>query len=156
LDPRKNLGVALDAWRALRDEADFVVAGRGSLTEESGLRFLGPVPDEQLPALYSAAAALLLPSFYEGFGLPVLEAMQCGAPVIVSRDRALIEVAGAAALHADAADPVQWRDAMRTVLRDPSPWRAAGLLRAAEFSRERMARKMREVYQQAITIESGR
>jgi alpha-1,3-rhamnosyl/mannosyltransferase len=149
IESRKNLAVALAAWRVLRDQADFLAVGRGALPQEEGLQALGPVPDVQLPALYSGAAALVLPSLYEGFGLPVLEAMQCGTPVITSRDPALLEVSGQAALHAAADDAREWLEAMRAVLRDPLPWREAGLRRAAEFSWERTARETREVYLEA-------
>ena len=97
---RKNIGLVLDLWRALRREhpIDLVLAGRRradfpEIPAEPGLRMLGLTPEEDLPALYSGAVACLYPSYYEGFGLPVLEAMQCGAVVIASRDPAIIEVA---------------------------------------------------------------
>ncbi len=98
----------LDAWREVRreHEIDLLIAGRRRadaplIAPEPGLRLLGEVPDEQLPALYSGALAFVYPSLYEGFGLPVLEAMQCGAPVIASR--AVAEVGGDAAIYADTA-----------------------------------------------------
>jgi glycosyltransferase involved in cell wall biosynthesis len=150
VEARKNLDVALEAWRSLRAQADFVVAGRGSLPGEPGLTVLGAVPDERLPALYAGAAALVFPSLYEGFGLPVLEAMRCGAPVITSRDPALVEVSGQAAIHADASQPRQWLEAMQAVLNDPSPWRDAGYRRAAQFTWEKAARQTYQVYTEAI------
>src|SRR6202044_142604 len=79
-------------------------------TAEPGLRLAGLTPEEDLPALYSGAIACLYPSYYEGFGLPVLEAMQCGAVVIASRDPAILEVAGEGAILLDVADRALWID----------------------------------------------
>jgi len=110
----------------------------------------GPVSDAELADLYQRAAALLYPSFYEGFGLPLLEAMQSGAPVIASRDPALMEVSGGAALHVDAGDTRAWIEAVASVLRDPEPWRRRGLARAASFSWERTARLTRDLYLEAV------
>lgn len=150
--PRKNLEVAVEAWREVRrtEPVDLVIAGRGEVAPEPGLRCVGAVPDEELAELYANAAAFVFPSFYEGFGLPVLEAMSCGTPVITSRDPALVEVSGGAALHADARDVREWVTAIRTVLSAEEPWRAAGLARAAEFSWERTARLTYDVYQEAV------
>ena len=93
LEPRKNIGELLAAWRAVRRRhaVDLTLAGRRredfpALAPEPGLRVLGEVPEEELPGLYAGALALVYPSRYEGFGLPVLEAMQCGAYPITSRD----------------------------------------------------------------------
>src|SRR6202035_6199001 len=80
---------------------------------EPGLRDMGAVPEQDLPALYSGALACVYPSLYEGFGLPVLEAMQCGALVITSRDPAILEVSGDAAVHVDASDVRALAEAMR-------------------------------------------
>ena len=101
---------------------------------------LGEVPDSDLPALYSGALACVYPSLYEGFGLPVLEAMQCGALVITSRDPAILEVSGDAAVHVDAEDTAALVEAMRAVadesgrLRRSSPTspRARGAVQLAE------------------------
>ena len=108
LDARKNVDRIIGAWREIRRErdVDLVLAGRaGSApqTPEPGLIVRNEVSDAELAELYSHASALLFPSHYEGFGLPVLEAMQCGAPVIASRDPAVMEVAG----DADRADRVR-------------------------------------------------
>jgi glycosyltransferase involved in cell wall biosynthesis len=155
LEPRKNLPVLLEAWRAVRHEhaIDLVLAGRRradapEIAEEPGLRLAGEVPDEELAALYSGALAFVYPSLYEGFGLPVLEAMQCGACVIASR--AVAEAGGNAPLYADGAEDLV--AAMRSVARDAqvaAAGRERSLARACEFSWRRTARLTREVYVEA-------
>ncbi len=160
LEPRKNLGVIVDAWRQVRGrfDVDLVLAGCRrddfpAIAEEDGLRLPGAVADADLPGLYSGAAAFLYPSSYEGFGLPLLEAMQCGAAVFTSSDAALVEVGGEAAVQLDADDPRQWAEAMTAVLSRPE-WRASlqagGLRRAAQFEWGKTARATREVYDEAI------
>jgi glycosyltransferase involved in cell wall biosynthesis len=162
LEPRKNVGLLLRAWRQLRQNhsVDLVLAGRlredfrEPLAPEPGLEVLGEVAEEELPRLYSGAAACLYPSLYEGFGLPVLEAMQCGAVVIASRDPAVSETAGDAALLLDANDPRPWVEAMSAVLANPekfAPLRARALERAKLFSWARTARLTREVYVEAMS-----
>ena len=156
LEPRKNLPALVDAWREVRrdHEVDLLLVGRRradapDLREEPGLQLLGEVPDEQLSELYSGALAFIYPSLYEGFGLPVLEAMQCGACVITSR--AVSEAAGDAAVYAD--NSRELVEAMRQAIAGPE-WLAEqqkrSLARAAEFSWEGTARATREVYQEAV------
>jgi glycosyltransferase involved in cell wall biosynthesis len=149
LEPRKNIARLIEAWREVRksQQVDLVLAGRvrcdfPAPEPEEGLRILGAVPEEDLPALYSGSIAFVYPSLYEGFGLPVLEAMQCGATVITSRDPAIMEVSGGAAVHVDATDVRALAEAMRArpVLREES------LKRAAQFSWSITAQKTREVY----------
>jgi glycosyltransferase involved in cell wall biosynthesis len=152
LEKRKNIGRLIEAWREVRrsQDIDLVLAGRAregfqEPAEEEGLRVLGAVTEEDLPALYSGAAALVYPSLYEGFGLPVLEAMQCGATVITSRDPAIMEVSGGAAIHVDATDVRALAEAMRArpVRREES------VKRAAQFSWAITAQRTREVYDAA-------
>jgi glycosyltransferase involved in cell wall biosynthesis len=149
LEKRKNIHRLIEAWREVRkaQDIDLVLAGRARddfamPAPEPGLRILGAVAEDDLPALYSGAAACVYPSLYEGFGLPVLEAMQCGATVITSRDPAIMEVSGGAAIHVDVTDVRALADAMRArpVRRDES------LRRAALFSWASTARRTREVY----------
>lgn len=151
LEPRKNIHRLIEAWKEVRktQEIDLVLAGRVregfSVPDEPGLRVLGAVPEQDLPALYSSAAASVYPSLYEGFGLPVLEAMQCGATVITSNDPAIQEVSGGAAIHVDATDVRALAEAMRA---RPSR-REESLKRAEQFSWATTARKTREVYDAA-------
>jgi glycosyltransferase involved in cell wall biosynthesis len=155
LEPRKNLAALVEAWREVRRHhpVELVLAGLRradfpALAEEPGLRIVGEVPDEKLPQLYSGALAFVYPSLYEGFGLPVLEAMQCGACVIASH--AVAEAAGDAAVYADT--PSELAQAMSQAAARPE-WRAEmgarSLDRAREFSWERTARMTHEVYEEA-------
>jgi glycosyltransferase involved in cell wall biosynthesis len=155
LEPRKNLSMLVDAWRELRRHhaVDLVLAGRKradapAIAEEPGLQLIGEVPDERLAELYSGALALVCPSLYEGFGLPVLEAMQCGTGVIASS--AVAEAAGDAAVYADDAGTLA--GAMCQAVEQPG-WStergALSLARAREFTWERTARLTYEVYLEA-------
>ena len=153
-EPRKNLDTLLAAFRLVREirpEYELLVVGRaagglGARPTNQAVRYLGAVPDEDLPALYSHAAAVCYPSLYEGFGLPVLEALQCGAGVITSRDAALMETGGEATIKVDALDVRGWAEAMLQAVPDPEK----AIKRAAEFSWARTARMTREVYAAAI------
>ncbi|HEV2690469.1 MAG TPA: glycosyltransferase family 1 protein [Bryobacteraceae bacterium] len=159
LEPRKNLAMLLDVWREVRRsyEIDLILAGRRrddfpELSPEPGLRAMGLTTEDELPRLYSGALACVYPSYYEGFGLPVLEAMQCGAAVVASRDPAIMEVAADAALLLDVGDPRAWAEALRALMSEPdrlAAMREKALARAAEFSWTKTAKLTREVYGQA-------
>ncbi|MCC6389187.1 MAG: glycosyltransferase family 4 protein [Bryobacterales bacterium] len=139
---RKNAAVARQAWQELRR--------RG---HDAAFRGLGSLPEQDLPLLFSQAAAVLYPSLYEGFGLPVLEAMQCGGIVIASRDAAISEVAAGACLQCDARDARQWVYAMEAVLTDAplrERLRGQAINRAKAFSWERTAALTRAVYAKAL------
>jgi glycosyltransferase involved in cell wall biosynthesis len=160
LEPRKNVGLILDLWHELRRECsiDLVLIGRRradfpEIPGEPGLHVEGLTPEHDLAALYTNAAACLYPSFYEGFGLPVLEAMQCGALVLASRDPAIMEVASDGAVLLDVGDRAAWMDALRSAVTQPQQFREIrerARLRAGEFSWNRTAKLTRAVYEHAI------
>ncbi len=157
LHPRRNIERLLDAFAELaggRPEVQLVLAGRveapwttmdpmiAERALEGRVVHLGYVREEDLPALVSGAAALVYPSLYEGFGLPVLEAMACGIPVITSNVSALPEVAGDAALLVDPRSREAIAAAMRSILDEPRLRERlieAGLRRASGFSWRRTA-----------------
>lgn len=165
IEPRKNIPTLLSAFQQLLDhyrpEVDLVLAGApGWLTDElhslvgrlkldHRVHFLGRVSDQELVWLYNAARVFVFPSFYEGFGLPPLEAMACGAPVIVSNVSSLPEVVGDAGLLFDPTDPTDLTVAIWRLLSDETLRREMiekGLRRAARFSWQRAARETLELY----------
>ncbi len=148
---RKSPRAAAEAAAAVG--LPLIVAGpekEPSLVRElrsGGVDVRGWVDQAELVELYRGAAAALLPSRYEGFGMPVLEAMACGVPVVLSDDAALREVAGDAGVYADDGD---FTGAVRRALADRPRFVRAGLERAAGFSWERTARLTVEVYREAL------
>jgi glycosyltransferase involved in cell wall biosynthesis len=146
---RKNLAaLGVAAGRLADDGIDLVAAGgeRPQFRDAaaSGPRDLGPVPDEHLPGLYAGARAFVLASLYEGFGLPCVEAMACGTPVVAARAAALPETCGDAAIYADPRDSSDVAAAVERALEPDTAarLRAAGLRRAAAFTWERTAREV--------------
>jgi glycosyltransferase involved in cell wall biosynthesis len=141
---RKNLALLDRIAPALAAEGLRVVtagSARGYLRQDpSGVGRLGYVPEHELSALYAGAAALAMPSLYEGFGLPCIEAMACGTPVVASDRAALPEACGGAALLADPADPDGFAAALlRAAGPERDRLRAAGLERARKLTWERTA-----------------
>lgn len=169
LEPRKNLLRLLQAYAVLRDSLPawhlVIVGARNfwksspvlqtvrSLGLSAWVHFTGFVPEDDLPALYSAASLFVFPSLYEGFGLPPLEAMACGVPVVASNSTSLPEVVGDAALLVDPCDVGQIALAMQRVLSDPAlaaDLRQRGLARAARFTWRRMAQETLDVYRRVL------
>ncbi|MCF8033791.1 MAG: glycosyltransferase family 4 protein [Desulfarculaceae bacterium] len=170
LEPRKNLERLLGAFHRLlargQDEFDLVLAGgagwkataiEAAIQDPAGqgrVRRLGYVPGPELPALYQGAAALVYPSLYEGFGLPVLEALACGAPVVTSRAASLPEVGGEAALYLDPLDDQSMLHALERITGEPelrAELAGKALSQAARFSQEAMGRAALAVYQEAAS-----
>jgi glycosyltransferase involved in cell wall biosynthesis len=115
------------------------------------VRRLGFVPDEDLPALYSLAEVFAFPSIYEGFGLPVLEAMACGTPVISSNASSLPEVAGEAAIQIAPTEVREWTQALERISNDAelrASLRERGLKQATRFTWEAAARQTYAIYQE--------
>lgn len=168
LESRKNLPRLLAAYARLREWSDkwrLVIVGARkwksspifeavqTLGLEPHITFTGFVEDEHLPALYAGADLFAFPSLYEGFGLPVLEAMACGTPVVTSNSSSLPEVAGDAAILVDPYDVEQIANAMWMVLSQPelaAALREKGLARAAQFTWERTARETIAVYERVL------
>jgi alpha-1,3-rhamnosyl/mannosyltransferase len=172
IEPRKNIETLLDAYSRLpielRKRWPLVLTGYhgwrsesihqrlDSAKREGWAYYLGFVPSEDLPLLFAGARLFTFPSLYEGFGLPVLEAMSSGVPVVCSNNSSLPEVAGDAALMCEAQDTETLTELIQRGLEDEA-WRASaveqGLLHAARFSWERCASETLQVYK---TVVEGR
>jgi len=170
--PHKNVPHLVEAFGQLGIKAQgsgigLVIAGHWderypqakALVEQLGLkdvvRFIGPVQDADLPALYGGAEVFVFPSQYEGFGFPVLEAMACGAPVVCSNRSSLPEIAGDAALLCDPTDVEALAHALEQVLGDldlRNTLRARSLNRAAQFSWEQTAQQTLEAYRSVVEV----
>jgi len=169
LEPRKNVVTLIKAFKRLREKGfedyKLVIAGdKGWLYEQifkdvdhSGLKqeilFRGVVSDEDLPMLYNCADIFVYPSLYEGFGLPPLEAMACGIPVITSNTSSLPEVIGDAGIMVDPTDDKSLSDAMYSVLTDKELWQHMsnnGLQRSKMFTWEKAAKEILEIYDEVL------
>jgi glycosyltransferase involved in cell wall biosynthesis len=166
LEPRKNLVGLLHAYARLRSPRVplYVAGGTGwrfgpifdtvqLLELQDDVHFLGFVPEDELPLWYNAARLFVFPSLYEGFGLPVLEAMACGAPVITSTASSLPEVAGQAAVLIPPQDTQRLAEEMERVLNDPQrqmEMRAAGRIQASRFSWRAMTDQTVASYERAV------
>lgn len=167
LQPRKNIPTLLKALAALHrpDIPLVLVGGRGWLYEEIDatieqlnlqrqIIFAGYVPDEELLLWYNAASLLVFPSVYEGFGMPIIQAMACGTPVIAANNSAIPEATGTAALLFEPYQVNQLADHLQTVLHNPDlslSLRQQGFQQAGQFSWERSGRDMAESYHRALT-----
>jgi glycosyltransferase involved in cell wall biosynthesis len=174
VQPRKNyarLAQALARLRARDHDVDLAIAGgRGWLDDPihaairaagmtAHVHLLGYADDADLPALYNAAACVATPSLYEGFGLPVLEAMACGVPVLTASVSSLPEVAGDAALLVDPLDVEAIAQGLGRLLHDAALRHMLierGLARASQLTWERAARQLRDHYQQMLTQAQAR
>jgi glycosyltransferase involved in cell wall biosynthesis len=163
--PHKNLGRLIEAFNLVRrrglDELKLVLIG-DDISRYAGLRravhqhqlhkyvrFLGYMPEETLAVMYRLASVFVFPSLYEGFGLPPLEAMASGTPVVTSNVSSLPEVAGDAAVLVDPLDPAAIAEGIHRVLVNPAlrqELRSKGLARARQFSWEQSVRRVRQIY----------
>jgi glycosyltransferase involved in cell wall biosynthesis len=151
LEPRKNLIRLAEAARRADVELRVVGArGWGDVhLNGAGIRWLGAVDDDQLATLYRGALCLAYPSLYEGFGIPVLEAMACGTPVVTSAGGATEEVAGGAAVLVDPHDPAGIALGIESAVGRRDELRRRGLARAGEFDWSATARATAAVYEEA-------
>jgi glycosyltransferase involved in cell wall biosynthesis len=151
LEPRKNLTRLAEATRRLGVELRVAGApgwGRVELGGD-GIRLLGRVTDEELARLYRGARCLAFPSLSEGFGIPIVEAMACGTPVVTSRGGATEEVAGGAAVLVDPLDPAAIAAGIEEAAARRAQLVPAGLARARDYSWAETARRTVEVYREA-------
>jgi glycosyltransferase involved in cell wall biosynthesis len=167
LQPRKNFQMLIRAFKPVAAEQPhnlIIAGGKGWLYEEmlaevekQGLegrvKFIGFVADGDLPALYSEASLMVFPSLYEGFGLPLLEAMACGVPVLSSNSSCLPEVAGEAAVLLPPTDQDAWSQSMNDLLSNSSQRArmvAAGFLQARKFTWKKAAVQLQAIYQSLV------
>ena len=168
LEPRKNLARLIRAFWRLRQQGfryQLLLVGPSGwhmngfdseieqLDLQDSVRMLGYVPAEDLPGIYALASVFVFPSLYEGFGLPPLEAMACGVPVLTSNNSSLAEICGEAAHLVNPRDEEELAAGLRDLLRDPE-WRAdlvrKGRRRARDFSWTKAARQTMALYERVL------
>jgi glycosyltransferase involved in cell wall biosynthesis len=155
VEPRKNLRRLVDAMAVSNCALPLVVAGSQGwgdtgVSATSSVHFIGFVADSDLPALYSSAAAFCYPSEREGFGMPVLEAMSYGTPVVTSLGTSTEEVAGGAAVLVDPRSAESIRNGIRTALEDRTNLSQRGIERVAQATWQKTAQLTAEVYDEVI------
>ena len=166
VEPRKNLTGVLDAWdllpASMRNECQLIAAGllgweksetTARLQGRNDIRYLGYVPEEDLPAVMAGATGFIYPSYYEGFGFPVVQAMAAGTPVITSNVSSLPEIAGDAALFVNPRNVGEISDAMRQVLSSSSlceGMRSRGIQRAEQFRWDNCAKQSLYFFEKVV------
>lgn len=157
-EPRKNLNRLIQAWQPFRRQFDLVIVGKFGWGEKNnpvdGIKLLGFVPDETLVELYSAAAVFAYPSLYEGFGLPVVEALNCGCPVVTSNCSSLPEVGGNAALYVDPKSVTAITQGIKLAVQQSKKLRLLGLIQAKQFSWAKTAQNTLKIYQEVYAHRS--
>lgn len=151
LEPRKNLARAIEAAQRLGVELR-VAGARGWGGVEAagrGVSWVGFATDDDLARLYRGALCVVYPSLYEGFGIPILEAMSCGTPVVTSRGGATEEVAGGAAVLVDAEDVSSIAAGIEQAISRRAELRAAGLRRSRDYSWDASAKLLLQAYEEA-------
>jgi glycosyltransferase involved in cell wall biosynthesis len=154
LEPRKNLGALVEAWRPLRGDLALAVAGAAGWggqepPDDPGLLKLGFVPEPDVPRLMRGASVFVYPSLFEGFGMPIVEAMACGVPVVASSHPSLDEAAGEAAVRVDPTKPEAIAEGIREALARREELVAAGLAHARTFTWRRCGEVHLQAFEEA-------